>query len=77
MDYVEHDLKSLMETMKHKKQVFIPGTDETETTYKVETKLNLKITLLLLLTVVTSYRWLVLFKIVLRIDRSLNQTNET
>lgn len=24
MDYVEHDLKSLMETMKHKKQVFIP-----------------------------------------------------
>ncbi|XP_055530338.1 serine/threonine-protein kinase PITSLRE [Wyeomyia smithii] len=25
MDYVEHDLKSLMETMKHKKQVFLPG----------------------------------------------------
>ncbi|XP_015119065.1 cyclin-dependent kinase 11B isoform X2 [Diachasma alloeum] len=25
MDYVEHDLKSLMETMKQKKQVFIPG----------------------------------------------------
>nr|CAD7445799.1 unnamed protein product [Timema bartmani] len=25
MDYVEHDLKSLMETMKSKKQVFIPG----------------------------------------------------
>ncbi|KAL1124139.1 hypothetical protein AAG570_001909 [Ranatra chinensis] len=25
MDYVEHDLKSLMETMKNKKQVFIPG----------------------------------------------------
>lgn len=25
MDYVEHDLKSLMETMKHKKQVFVPG----------------------------------------------------
>ncbi|XP_011633094.1 cyclin-dependent kinase 11B isoform X2 [Pogonomyrmex barbatus] len=25
MDYVEHDLKSLIETMKQKKQVFIPG----------------------------------------------------
>lgn len=25
MDYVEHDLKSLIETMKHKKQVFLPG----------------------------------------------------
>uniref|UniRef100_A0A1L8DX04 cyclin-dependent kinase n=2 Tax=Nyssomyia neivai TaxID=330878 RepID=A0A1L8DX04_9DIPT len=25
MDYVEHDLKSLMETMKHKKQAFLPG----------------------------------------------------
>ncbi|KAL0132944.1 hypothetical protein PUN28_000585 [Cardiocondyla obscurior] len=25
MDYVEHDLKSLMETIKQKKQVFIPG----------------------------------------------------
>lgn len=25
MDYVEHDLKSLMETMKYKKQVFLPG----------------------------------------------------
>ncbi|XP_012282419.1 cyclin-dependent kinase 11B isoform X2 [Orussus abietinus] len=25
MEYVEHDLKSLMETMKQKKQVFIPG----------------------------------------------------
>lgn len=25
MDYVEHDLKSLMETMKHKKQVFLPA----------------------------------------------------
>lgn len=25
MDYVEHDLKSLMETMKSKKQVFVPG----------------------------------------------------
>lgn len=25
MDYVEHDLKSLIETMKRKKQVFIPG----------------------------------------------------
>lgn len=25
MDYVEHDLKSLMETMKQKKQVFLPG----------------------------------------------------
>ncbi|KAF4527021.1 hypothetical protein B566_EDAN001569 [Ephemera danica] len=25
MDYVEHDLKSLMETMKQRKQVFIPG----------------------------------------------------
>lgn len=25
MDYVEHDLKSLMETMKIKKQVFVPG----------------------------------------------------
>lgn len=25
MDYVEHDLKSLMETMQQKKQVFIPG----------------------------------------------------
>jgi cell division cycle 2-like len=25
MDYVEHDLKSLMETMKHKKQTFLPG----------------------------------------------------
>ena len=25
MDYVEHDLKSLMETMKQKKQVFVPG----------------------------------------------------
>ena len=25
MDYVEHDLKSLMETMKSKNQVFIPG----------------------------------------------------
>lgn len=25
MDYVEHDLKSLMETMNQKKQVFIPG----------------------------------------------------
>lgn len=25
MDYVEHDLKSLMETMKHKKQFFLPG----------------------------------------------------
>jgi hypothetical protein len=27
MDYVEHDLKSLMETMKQKKQVFIPGNN--------------------------------------------------
>ncbi|XP_063699629.1 cyclin-dependent kinase 11B [Culicoides brevitarsis] len=25
MDYVEHDLKSLIETMKHKKQSFLPG----------------------------------------------------
>ena len=25
MDYVEHDLKSLMETMRAKKQVFLPG----------------------------------------------------
>ncbi|XP_047509828.1 cyclin-dependent kinase 11B isoform X2 [Pieris napi] len=25
MDYVEHDLKSLMETMRNKKQVFLPG----------------------------------------------------
>lgn len=25
MDYVEHDLKSLMETMRHKKQMFMPG----------------------------------------------------
>ncbi|XP_060529144.1 serine/threonine-protein kinase PITSLRE isoform X2 [Cylas formicarius] len=25
MDYVEHDLKSLMETMRHKKQSFMPG----------------------------------------------------
>lgn len=25
MDYVEHDLKSLMETMRHKKQNFMPG----------------------------------------------------
>ncbi|XP_030758979.1 serine/threonine-protein kinase PITSLRE isoform X2 [Sitophilus oryzae] len=25
MDYVEHDLKSLMETMRHKKQTFMPG----------------------------------------------------
>lgn len=25
MDYVEHDLKSLMETMKHRKQVFLPA----------------------------------------------------
>ncbi|KAK9729802.1 Protein kinase domain [Popillia japonica] len=25
MDYVEHDLKSLMETMRHKKQMFTPG----------------------------------------------------
>ncbi|XP_055372938.1 serine/threonine-protein kinase PITSLRE isoform X2 [Condylostylus longicornis] len=25
MDYVEHDLKSLMETMKHKEQSFLPG----------------------------------------------------
>lgn len=25
MDYVEHDLKSLMETMRHKKQKFMPG----------------------------------------------------
>lgn len=25
MDFIEHDLKSLMETMKKKKQVFIPG----------------------------------------------------
>lgn len=25
MDYVEHDLKSLMETMRGKKQVFLPG----------------------------------------------------
>lgn len=25
MDYVAHDLKSLMETMRHKKQVFLPG----------------------------------------------------
>lgn len=25
MDYVEHDLKSLMETMRHKKQGFVPG----------------------------------------------------
>lgn len=25
MDYVEHDLKSLIETIKQKKQVFIPG----------------------------------------------------
>lgn len=25
MDYVEHDLKSLMETMKHRKQSFLPG----------------------------------------------------
>lgn len=25
MDYVEHDLKSLMDTMKHKKQFFLPG----------------------------------------------------
>lgn len=25
MDYVEHDLKSLIETMKHKRQVFLPG----------------------------------------------------
>lgn len=25
MDYVEHDLRSLMETMRGKKQVFLPG----------------------------------------------------
>jgi len=25
MDYVAHDLKSLMETMRHKKQVFLEG----------------------------------------------------
>lgn len=25
MDYVEHDLKSLMETMRHKKQGFVAG----------------------------------------------------
>lgn len=25
MDYVEHDMKSLMDTMKHKKQTFLPG----------------------------------------------------
>ncbi len=25
MDFVEHDLKSLMETMRNKKQIFLPG----------------------------------------------------
>ncbi|CAD7005443.1 unnamed protein product [Ceratitis capitata] len=33
MDYVEHDLKSLMETMKARKQFFLPGTRHTKRTH--------------------------------------------
>ena len=28
MDFVEHDMKSLMETMRQKKQIFLPGKQE-------------------------------------------------
>jgi hypothetical protein len=42
MDYVEHDLKSLMETMKQKKQVFIPGDDSLVLFVIINVMLNVK-----------------------------------